>query len=315
MSDKPLGPVGAFTQEVGRALLAIVATTFSLVWLMSLVTSVAEATEALEVVVNVVLSLVTGVIALGVIGYTAGFVLETTAAGWVGLFTRQVPRPYTGRSYNQTRAIADLVVLVLCVVLGLLLFRHGAAKGYLHWALQGLLLIVAGGVFGLLPLVPRVGIALARRRMKGWRVVDHEDNEKLLVFVLATMLGVGLSMGVTSAIGAVRARGAKRTVAVGALVEGVVVGRGGSSWPEQVELTLPEARTARVELRLLQGCVAALLNEHGQVRQKIPESRDAALSFQVPQDRQPQSYRLRISPTGEGPGEFRIRVTEAVGDP
>lgn len=201
------GGLRDFARELGRVAGAVAATFVGLVLLSACcLWFVEDVEEWWQALVAGALALGIGALALVGIAASAGAHLADAAAGWAGLALRRAPRSFS-RAVGP-RALADLLAFAVCAAGGLLAFRAGVVHGELHWSIQGLLLVVAGGLFGLVPLAPRLALLRARRAGRAWKVTDEDAarDDALVAPILAACLGVGLSMGVTDAVAAVRAR-------------------------------------------------------------------------------------------------------------
>lgn len=298
MTDQGRRAGGAFAREVGRAAAAVAVTFVGLVLLMASVTwFVEDVEEWWQALVAAALAVAIAAGALTAIGATAGGLLAEAAAGWAGLLRRRAPQAVARDA--GPRAAADLVVAAACAAGGALAFRAGAAAGEVHWSVEGLLLVVAGGLFGLGPLVPRAALLLARRRGRPWKVQDDGAGaaDALIGAALAACLGVGLSMGVADAFASVRRR-PPGPLAPGVALEGRLVDRPGLPWPRRASLELPPVQGPGVRLALeLTGC-AARLEPGGPVGPGTVELR-------------PGQARLVLEPTSDAPAAWRVRLLEA----
>jgi hypothetical protein len=201
------GGLRDFARELGRVAAAVAATFVGLVLLSACcLWFVEDVEEWWQALVAGALALALAGLLLWGIAASAGAHLADAAAGWAGLALRRAPRSFSRAA--GARALADLLAFAACAAGGLLAFRAGAVRGELHWSIQGLLLVVAGGLFGLVPLAPRLALLRARRAGRAWKVVDGDAtrDDALVAPILAACLGVGLSMGVTDAVAVVRAR-------------------------------------------------------------------------------------------------------------
>jgi hypothetical protein len=276
----------------------VAATFVGLVFLMvTVLWFVEDCEEWWQWLVTAALALCVVAGALTGIARTAGGLLSEAGAGWVGMLLGRAG----GASTHQAgpRALADAAVLVLCVVAGLALFRLGAARGELHWALEGLLLALAGVLFGLLPLVPRLSFLRSRRagKVRGGGSPPAEDDP-LVIFVLATCLGLGLSMGVSQGFASVRGR-APREVSLDAWAEGTLVDRPGLPYLRRVTLPLPAVSgpgELRLELELV-GCAARLAGARAPLE---PGQRSVEL--------QPHHADVTLEPTSQEPATYRLRL-------
>lgn len=258
--SRPKTAFGAFLDELKLALGTFLGVTFGILVVMVSVTSFVDDVDAVwKVALTLLFALGVCVVGIGLLA-TSMWSASRTAAGWIGITRRRIPFAYSTRERNGARAVADVVLLLTGLVAGLTLYYTGVAAGQLNWTLQGLFLILAGALFGALPLVPRVACFLAHRRGWGWKYEGQEEepSEHLVVLVVALLLGIGLSFGVSQAFSTVRRRGTWLEATEGEWVTGQVVGGVGTGWPDEVEVTLPkEAESAELTLEL-EGCSARL---------------------------------------------------------
>lgn len=188
------GSAAAFVTELGLGLLAVPSLALGLLVIAVFFQTAAESADGLwQAVIAFGLAVAASLVGLLLVGWVAARVLGPAAAGWLGIFSGQVPAAFAPRARNGSRALADLLVFAVCLLLGILLFRHGVREGELNWAIEGLFLAGSGVVLGLVPAVPRLRFA------RGPRGVTPEpmESEGVITFIVAAALGVGLSLAVS----------------------------------------------------------------------------------------------------------------------
>ncbi len=269
-----------FFKELGGGLLAIVAMTLGLLLIaVFFEVAVEESSEWWNWPIAFGLALTVTGVALFLIGGAAVYTCVEAALGWTGMLAGYRPEGFDRRAGNRTRAIADLMLFVLCGYLGLRLFRHGAAEGALNWAIEGLFFAGAGVVFGLLPLVPRLYFELSRkgrgaprqpRRERGAKraqaesgddKLDRKLGDGVVVLVGLAALGIGLSMAVTNTTATLRMRDGRATLAYGDWADGCV---GEIDCPsEEARLTIVAKRSGLIRVEYLGDCEFELLDGDG----------------------------------------------------
>lgn len=192
--QRPRG-LAAFAAEFGDAWLAVLGATLGLGVIMASVTAAVEESQAWwQWALAVPLALVGIAFGCGVVLVTAGKTAERIAKGYLGMASRRCPlEEYGPRSANEARAAADLLFGCCALVLGVWLFRVGAAERQLNWAMEGLLLAFSGVGFGWVASVPRLRFRRPRRELVFREVTLPPAWIGLAV---AFTLGAGLSFGV-----------------------------------------------------------------------------------------------------------------------
>jgi hypothetical protein len=173
----------------------VIGATLGLGMIMSgVLTPLDEAEAWWEWLITVPLALVVIALGCGVVVGSAGRLIDRIALGWYGMLVGKCPaETYGPRANNRARAVADGLYFVAASILGVLLFRAGAADSQLNWAMEGLLLAFSGVAFGLGSLVPRLYF---RRPGRKANVRELKLPEVWTGLVIAVTLGAGLSFGV-----------------------------------------------------------------------------------------------------------------------
>jgi hypothetical protein len=188
------GSAAAFFAELGRGILAVPSLALGLLVIAVFFQTAAESSSGVwQAIVAFGLAIAASLVGLLLVGWVAARVMGPAAAGWLGIFSGQVPEEFAPDQRNGSRALANLLLLGACLLLGSLLFRHGVREGELNWAIEGLFLAGSGVVLGLLPAVPRLRFARGPRGLRP----EPVESEGVITFIVAAALGVGLSLAVS----------------------------------------------------------------------------------------------------------------------
>ena len=238
------GRLEAFGRELGKVAGGVVLIAVALV-VSSMVVAypVTDAVGAGEIIGAVVLGLGLLVGAFFLAGWAVLDVGEDLAIGWVGLLSGEVPPRFAKGAPNAAKAAAHAVVLVGLLGAGAALFAVGVAQVELQRAIEGLLLGLAGLVYGLGPLIPR--LVYWRRHAPATHQEPEEKNPRAAIFMMLAVLGLGLAMGADTVAWHVRARGGHVVLPYGDWVEGFHTGEGAG--PVTLELRPRRAGLVRVE--------------------------------------------------------------------
>jgi len=233
-------------RELGRNTLVIVGTTLGLIATAAFFeVGVDIASAWWEWVIGLAIASVVAFFALAIIFAATSSSIGVTAVGWLGIFVGRVPPGFGRGDHNLQRAIGDLALFAGAAYLGRALYLHGDAEGQLNWALEGLFLIGAGVVFGLLAAIPRLyfatkrgrgevvaldglrpdrGRRAARRQKAREKGRDKQElpaaAEDVAVLITLAMLGVALSMAVVNSVFKLRTRDGRATLPYNDWLEG-----------------------------------------------------------------------------------------------
>lgn len=279
-----------------------------------------------QIIISYGLALAVAGLAMGLVLVLVGAHVAATAEAWTALIAGS--EPPRGEAGPGVLAVANLLTWGLTTWAGVARYQAGVHNVELGWAVQGMLLGLAGVVFGLLPAIPRLVTALRRSgaagdgdpggasgRRPGGRGAPRgarwggasaaggagqsaagrarrAAGEGAAVFVTLAALGLGLSMAVAEVAPALRFRGAERPIPYGDWADGCVDDElEGCERAAALRIEAPRAGIIRVEA--LQSQCAITVQREG-----VPVGTDDHLGADM-------STRRDVS---VGAGE-RVRVT------
>ncbi len=300
----------AFVKELGTGLLAIVGITLGLLLIAVFFEVAVDSIEAWwHPPLSLGLALGISLFALAGVYAAVDATLSRAAAGWLGMLAGRPAPGFSPGDSNGARALASLSLLLFCTVTGVMLFRHGAGAGAVNWAIEGLFLVAAGLVLGLVPIIPRLyfmrrhasygrgrkSAGASRRRGKRnagarFRFTRERDSgdSRVSLFACLAILGIGLSMAVAGTVASLRLRDGRAALAYGDWAEGCVEPGGDSfSCASDVRLTLIPAYDRRLRIEPI-GCPIELHTSDGAVAPRLSASQMRKLGFEQPGlDQQP----------------------------
>lgn len=258
------GALRLFAREIGRAALALVALVLGVAATASFFEGAVEESGGVwwMLLIAFGLALAVAAFAMGMVFLLVGSLVAATAEAWAALVGGGGGRE--GRP--GVLAAANLATLGLALWGGAALYRTGVEAVELGWAVQGVLLGLAGVIFGLLPAIPRVVFAIRggrrtagahaprgaaggeRRRLAGLAGQAGQAGQGAALFVTLATLGVGLSMAVAEVTPPLRFRGAERPIPYGDWARGCVDDDlDGCERSVRLRIVAPRAGVLRVE--------------------------------------------------------------------
>lgn len=340
-------------RELGRNTLVIIATTLGLIAIAAFFEVAVEISTAWwEWIIGLTIATVVAFFALGIILVAISSSVGMTAVGWLGIFAGRVPPGFGRGANNLQRAIGNLALFGGAVYLGRRLYLHGDAEGELNWALEGLFLMGAGVLFGLLAAVPRLYFATkrgwgevirldglrpesSRRAARRQRARDEgrdkdelpEAAENIAVLITLAMLGVGLSMAVVNSTFMLRTRDGRATLPYNDWLEGCI--DRDRDLPEcsvDAIFSFTARRADRLRVEVSGQCPATLRDTAGEGIATLDETEKKALGI-PPSERGERTrwvfdpapgteYRVHLEPGGDGACFYSVRyLEEPTGNP
>jgi|GEM_PF-6412191 hypothetical protein len=211
----------SFLKELGYAVFALILTTLGLLVIWAITSA------AVEEITNWWQFLIGSVLALAIIGAGAGLLAIGTALtthliarGWVGMLMGNLPEEFADRSDNRWRASAGFTAFALSLLGGIPLFRYGVAESELNFAIEGLFLVFAGFIFGLLPAIPRGYYSFRDRAGLKREKKKDKEGAQATWFMVAALFGIGLSLSVSEIVTGCRNGAGNSILPLGEWVDG-----------------------------------------------------------------------------------------------
>ncbi|MCP4135797.1 MAG: hypothetical protein GY754_32815 [bacterium] len=244
--------------EIGVAVLSTVVLLVSLVFIQGILDWAFEVHDVIEGITAVVFGII--VLAAGVcaVGFTAGLLLQAVSEGWMGMLSGWIPEYFSDRKENVILAWGNIAFALVSISGGVLLFRLGVKSVTQSRALMGLLFVLSGILFGLIPLVPRVYFA----RKKGKAPIQKKSKSfNTAILVAIAVLGIGLSMSVNTFIISYRLSNDTAVMAYGDWIEGETIYR--NKKDIIIKLVPKNSRMIRFEYYESGGCPVTIVTEDG----------------------------------------------------
>lgn len=211
----------SFLKELGYTAFALIITTLGLLVIWAITSAaVDEITNWWQFLIGTLLALFIMGLGAGLLAFGTALTTHLIARGWVGMLMGTLPAEFSDRSETRWRASAGVTAFALSLLGGIPLFRYGTAESELNFAIEGLFLVFAGFIFGLLPAIPRVYYSLpGRAGLKREKKVDKEGSQATW-FMVAALFGIGLSLSVSEVVAGCQNGAGERVLPLSQWVDG-----------------------------------------------------------------------------------------------
>ncbi|MEB2312363.1 MAG: hypothetical protein OZ921_00575 [Sorangiineae bacterium] len=194
------GVVATFFAELTLGLTALPGLALGFLVIAAFFAATLESSETWwQAILGFGLVVVLSVVALAGISFVVARAFRPPMSGWLGMLSGGRPAEFAAEQHNGARAVADLLVFATLAPLGVVLYRHGVDVGQANWTVQGLFLAAGAALVGLGAAVPRFYFAA-----RAESAADSSEAAGSVRFVVAAVLGLGLSFGISMGLGGLR---------------------------------------------------------------------------------------------------------------